>query len=197
MVGSNPIAVGVPAEPHPLVFDMATSEVSMGKIIDHVNRGQSLPVGWAVDDTGRSTTDPAAAMSGALSPFGGPKGYGLGIAIEALVASMSGTSLGRDVRGTLDSVHPSTKGDFFLVMRLPDPRRSVEALSHYLAEVRSSPPVDSSVAVRVPGDRADRPRGDGEDASFSIPDALWEELLLLREGVPAPGSSVPTIEESP
>ena len=194
MVGSNPIAIGVPAEPHPLVFDMATAEVSMGKIIDHANRGESIPEGWAVDEAGSSTTDPVAALGGALSPFGGPKGYGLGIAIEALVASMSGSSLGRDVRGTLDSDQPSTKGDFFLVMRQPDPGTSLAALSAYLEDVRRSPAAEPGTAVRVPGDRAAGRREIADAALISLPSALWEELLSLREGVRPSGSSVPTIE---
>ena len=33
MIGTNPLAVAVPADPHHFVFDMATSEVSMGEIL--------------------------------------------------------------------------------------------------------------------------------------------------------------------
>ncbi len=48
MVGSNPVAVGVPSDPEPFVFDMATSAVSAGKILDHAHRGVPLEPGWAV-----------------------------------------------------------------------------------------------------------------------------------------------------
>jgi LDH2 family malate/lactate/ureidoglycolate dehydrogenase len=174
---------------------MATSEVSMGKIIDHASRGMPIPTGWAVDSKGKPTTDPNAALAGAISPFGGPKGYGLGLAIEALVASMSSTAYGRDVRGTLDSVHPSSKGDFFVVIRQPDPHRALAAVSHYLDEVRMSPAADADRPIRVPGDRAASRRKDTSAVRITVPDVLWSELEMLREGLSPSASSVPTIRE--
>src|SRR6185436_8230226 len=100
-VGTNPIAVAVPAEPAPFVFDMATGAVSMGKILDHRNRGVPLEPGWAIDGAGRPTLDAAAAAGGAIAPFGGAKGYGLGLAFELLVGAVTGSALGRAVSGTL------------------------------------------------------------------------------------------------
>src|SRR5665213_681288 len=49
MIGTNPVAIGVPAQPSPLVLDMATGQISMGKIIHHAQIGQPLEPGWAVD----------------------------------------------------------------------------------------------------------------------------------------------------
>ncbi len=76
LIGTNPLCIAVPASPEPLVLDMATSLVSMGKIHDHANRGEPIPRGWALDAQGRPTTDAAAAKAGAIAPFGGAKGYG-------------------------------------------------------------------------------------------------------------------------
>src|SRR4029077_2980178 len=56
LIGTNPIAIGVPAQPWPFVVDVATSVVSMGKIYDHALRGQSIPQGWALDRDGNPTT---------------------------------------------------------------------------------------------------------------------------------------------
>ncbi|MFO1248199.1 MAG: Ldh family oxidoreductase [Alphaproteobacteria bacterium] len=106
MIGTNPIAIGVPADPTPMVLDMATGLVSMGKIHDHANRGAPIPLGWALDENGDPTTDASAAKKGAIAPFGGPKGYALGIAFEVLVASLAASAIGTGVKGTLDSVNP-------------------------------------------------------------------------------------------
>ena len=76
--------------PHPMVLDMATGLVSMGKIHDHANRNAPIPLGWALDENGDPTTDAAAAKKGAIAPFGGPKGYALGLAFEVLVSSLAG-----------------------------------------------------------------------------------------------------------
>ncbi|WP_326580807.1 Ldh family oxidoreductase [Actinacidiphila glaucinigra] len=75
--------------------------------------------GDAVDSAGVPATDAAAAVDGAISPFGGPQGYALGLMIEVLVAALTRTALGNDVRGTLDPTDPPTRGDVFIAM---DPR---------------------------------------------------------------------------
>ncbi|WP_319018979.1 Ldh family oxidoreductase [Microbispora sitophila] len=75
--------------------------------------------GDAVDSAGVRATDAATAMDGAISPFGGPRGYALRLMIEVLVATLTRTALGDDVRGTLDPTDPPTKGDVFIAM---DPR---------------------------------------------------------------------------
>lgn len=65
--------------------------------------------GDAVDSAGVRATDAAAAVDGAISPFGAPKGYALRLMIEVLVATSTRTGLGDDVRGTLDPTDPPTK----------------------------------------------------------------------------------------
>src|SRR5712691_2633125 len=61
MLGTNPLAVGVPAgEEPPIVLDMSTCTVPYGKIEMAVRRGESIPLGWAIDGEGRPTTDPSA-----------------------------------------------------------------------------------------------------------------------------------------
>jgi LDH2 family malate/lactate/ureidoglycolate dehydrogenase len=181
MVGSNPLTIGVPAVPAPLVLDMATAAVSMGKVHDYANRKLPLQPGWAVDELGQPTLDPERAKAGAISPFGGPKGYGLGIALEALVGALSGCALGRDVTGTLDSINPVTKGDVFVVIQPPDPGRERE-LGRYFDDVRSSPRADAATPIYVPGDRARGRRAVSLDRGIDVPDALWAQL---RAGVRA------------
>jgi L-2-hydroxycarboxylate dehydrogenase (NAD+) len=181
LVGSNPLAIGVPARPDPLVFDMATSTVSMGKIIDHANRDIPLEPGWAVDAEGEPTTDARAARAGAISPFGGAKGYGLGIALEALVGTLTGTSFGRDVVGTLDDVHKSTKGDVFVVVHPPDAGEN-QALSDYLAAVRTARARRADRPVLVPGDRARSRREAGIERGIEVPGEIWSAITRLAEG---------------
>ncbi|MGW4339053.1 Ldh family oxidoreductase [Rhodococcus koreensis] len=182
LIGSNPIAFGVPAQPSPLVFDMATSLVSMGKIHDHANRGRELEPGWALDRAGEPTTDPVAAKDGAIAPFGGAKGYGLGIAIEVLVASLTNTALGTQVKGTLDSVHAPTKGDIFIVIQ-PNSSDPITAVSAYLDEVRTSPATSADTPVTVPGDRSETRRRLTESDGFDVPDAIWQHLVARAQAV--------------
>ena len=79
-LGTNPIAFGFPLDGDPLVIDLGTSAF-MGTDLQFRQRlGIPLPEGVALDAQGRPTTDAAAARRGALLPFGGHKGYALGLA---------------------------------------------------------------------------------------------------------------------
>lgn len=173
LIGTNPIAVGVPADPEPFVLDMATSQISMGKVHAHALREEPLEPGWALDADGEPTVDPVRAKEGALAPFGGAKGYGLGLAIELMVASLTGTALGTGITGTLDSVHPATKGDLFVLLR---PAVVPGHLTDYLAEIRDSGP---NRAVLVPGDRARERRSRALAGGVELPAALVAELRAL------------------
>jgi len=179
LIGTNPIAIGVPAEPAPLVLDMATSLVSMGKIHDYSNRGHSIPEGWAVDQNGDPTTDAQAAKSGALAPFGGAKGYALGVAIEVLVASLATSAIGKHVSGTLDSSHPSNKGDVFIAICPQNIPHARAIVSEYLSELRETLPARPGQPVLVPGDRARISRERSMKEGINIDDNLFNKLKKL------------------
>jgi L-2-hydroxycarboxylate dehydrogenase (NAD+) len=179
MIGTNPIAIGVPASPHPMVLDMATGLVSMGKIHDHANRGAPIPLGWALDEDGDPTTDASAAKKGAIAPFGGAKGYALGIAFEVLVASLAASAIGTDVKGTLDSTNVSNKGDLFIVIAPPHAEGAKALVTEYLDSIRSAAPADPAHPVLAPGDRAHKVRAQSEKRGVYLDDGLWNDLQLL------------------
>jgi LDH2 family malate/lactate/ureidoglycolate dehydrogenase len=188
MVGTNPLAIAVPAEPMPLVVDMATGEVSMGRILHRLQLAQPLDPGWAVDRDGAPTTDPFAASQGAISPFGGPKGFALGLALEVIVASLTGTAFGRDVHGTLDSEEVCNKGDVFFCI---DPmvvagRSGLASVSGYLAQVRATPAQPGTSGVRIPGERASSERAQRETDGVELAAASWNEACALADGVAYP-----------
>lgn len=178
MIGTNPIAIGVPTADGPFVIDTATGVVSMGKIHDHANRGEPLQPGWALDAAGEPTTDPVAAKSGAIAPFGGAKGYALGLAFELLVTALTGSAIGEAVKGTLDADQVCNKGDLFIVL---DPGKSTPAhvLSRYLDDIRAAEPAAGFDRVRVPGDRSRRARERHLAEGLVVADEVWSELTAL------------------
>ncbi len=176
MLGTNPIAVAVPSSDAPFVLDLATSVVSMGKIHDHALRGASIPQGWALDEDGAPTTDAARAKSGAIAPFGGAKGYALGLAFELLVAALAGSAFAPDVRGTLDAENKANKGDVFIVVE-PNAAPDLAArISGYLDALRSSRAADADRPVTVPGDGARARREAALQNGIEVPDQLWQDL---------------------
>lgn len=91
-LGTNPHSWGFPttsAIGFPIIIDWATSTVAMGRVQQFKREGKPLPPQAAVDSEGRPTTDPNQAV--ALLPFGGHKGYGLGLIDELLGAFIGGS----------------------------------------------------------------------------------------------------------
>lgn len=182
LLGTNPIAIGVPTETEPFVMDTATSIVSMGEVHDHASRGAPLMPGWALDANGDPTTDAQAAKSGALAPFGGAKGYALGLAFGLLTSSLAGAALGRDVRGTLDSDALCNKGDLFIVIDSPN-----AMLAEYLAQLRGAEPADGFERVLIPGERGRACRAERLREGIPLADGIWAELQLMANQAGAKG----------
>ncbi len=178
MLGTNPVAIGVPAQPLPFVLDMATGLISMGQVHDYAHRHQPLQPGWALDANGDETTDAAAAKEGAIAPFGQAKGYALGLAFEVLVASLTASALGRDIKGTLDASNICNKGDVFIVIE-PATTTVAESISRYLDAIRNCAPTDPAKPVVVPGDRAQRQRTRSLEQGISIANDVWENIRSL------------------
>ena len=93
---------------------------------------QPLPEGVAIDRDGNPTRDPAAARDGALLPFGGHKGFGLGLIVQAFgLSAAPGWSAGAD-----GYVFITFRPD--LLLPLDQLKREVSAL---IARVKAMPPL--------------------------------------------------------
>ena len=118
MFGTNPLSIGVPADPDPLILDMATSAVARGQIRKAHREGRAIPVTWATGPDGEPTTDPTQAMLGLLLPVGGHKGAGLAVMVELLTGVLGGDTWGPGVLNGIDNPdQPQRMSQFFLVFR--------------------------------------------------------------------------------
>lgn len=104
LLGTNPFAFGWPRPGGaPYVFDFATSVAARGEIELHRRAATPLPEGWAIGADGQPTTDPDAALAGAMLPFGGHKGSAIATMIELLAGVMIGDRTSPDVLAHLGS----------------------------------------------------------------------------------------------
>jgi L-2-hydroxycarboxylate dehydrogenase (NAD+) len=184
LVGTNPIAIGIPSQPAPFVFDMATSTSAIGKIYASKHRGEPIPLGWAIDADGNPTTNPDAALKGSLTPAAGAKGYGLGISIGILAGLLPGGEIGRLVLGTLDTEFRCTKGDFFLLLNpaaFAGGPTLASRVASYLDELRHSPPQKGIQSVIVPGDRARQLREERARSGIPLPKEVWLAAERLKD----------------
>ncbi|MCR4265219.1 Ldh family oxidoreductase [Nitratireductor sp. ZSWI3] len=182
MLGTNPIAIGIPTGTEPFILDIATSRVSMGKIHHHALTGTPIPDDWAVDAQGDRTTDPEAAKAGAIAPFGGAKGYGLGLGVELLVAALAGSAFAPEVGGTLDATDVANKGDIIILIDPAAGEGTAAGLAAYLDRLRAARPADSSRPVAVPGDGMRARRASALSVGIDLPDPLHDEIRALAEG---------------
>jgi len=106
LLGTNPFAFAWPRKGvEPYVFDFATTVAARGEIELHRREGRPLPEGWAVDNAGQPTTDPDAALAGAMLPFGQHKGSAIATMIELLAGPMLGDFTSQEA---LDFMHGDT-----------------------------------------------------------------------------------------
>jgi LDH2 family malate/lactate/ureidoglycolate dehydrogenase len=167
-LGTNPIAAAFPTAGHPIVVDMGTSQVARGRVVEARRAGQAIPEGWAVDAEGRPTTDPAAALDGAMVPMGGDKGFALALLVEMLAAVLPGAAIGPGVGDRFQA--PTNFGHAFWVI---DPTAVGPGF-----EARAQGVVDDlhRMGARVPGDRRRAERARREAEGFELPRHLHEDL---------------------
>ncbi len=166
MLGSNPIAVAMPAEPYDFFFDSSTTVVTRGKLEIYNKLQKPLPEGWALDANGKGTTDAGdvlknivAKAGGGIMPLGGEfeqsgshKGYGYGMFCEIFtsILSMGLTSNHTHIGGKGGTCHgfiainPAVFGD-------PDAIK--EHLSTLLRELRESPKADGAEKIYTHGEK--------------------------------------------
>lgn len=188
LFGTNPLAIAIPTDDEPFLLDMATSEGTFGRIFGAKQRGEPIPPSWAVDEAGDPTTDANKALGGSLRPFGGVKGYGLGLSLAILAGGLLRAATGPGVIGTIHAADPTTKGDLFVAL---DPRAfgsgsAVQELaSEFLGLVRGSRGVRESDAIRTPGERSLRLRRERLATGIPMDETTWGAVQALAREVGA------------
>ncbi len=152
MIGSNPLAFSIPAQPVPFMFDAATCVVTRGKLEVYNKNEKPLPLGWTVDENGEDTSDAArvlrnmvARIGGGITPLGGSteqmgshKGYGLGMIVEIMTGILAGSVPSLH---SYERPHKADTSHFFMAIDFglfSDKDEVISNLSAYLQELRQS-----------------------------------------------------------
>ena len=179
---TNPVCIGMPgtATQPPLLLDMATSGVAMGKVLVAKLAGKRLPEGNLIDPQGAPTTDPEVMYRdprGSLLPFGAHKGYALAVLTELLAGAMSGG-------GTIQPENPRRGGvvnNMFSIVVDPARLAGVDWMRRevdgFLGYVKASPPADAAKPVLVPGDPERLAREERGRAGVPLDAGTWEAIV--------------------
>lgn len=172
--GTNPIGFGVPSKPHPIVFDIGTAATNHGDLVLASRLGRELPDGVAIDADGNATTDPVAALAGAILPFAGHKGYGLSFMIQAL-GLLGGAAL---TRGQAQDF------GFLFIVFAPDLLMPAEDFQNHvvelIAKVQQTPRQPGVDSIRIPSERSYAERDRRQIEGIEISREIYDKILKLR-----------------
>jgi LDH2 family malate/lactate/ureidoglycolate dehydrogenase len=187
LLGTNPLAIGVPSGNGALVFDMATSIVAYGTVKKYALRGLTMPEGWFVNpDTGAAITDPSRSNEGMLLPMGEYKGSGLALMIGLIAGVLNGAAFGRDVVDfNADDKSETNTGHFLIVVDIARflPLKAFTAeVDRHVRDLRQSKRLPGVDEIRLPGDRRAECRSERLRDGVPLAPALIAQLdKMARE----------------
>jgi LDH2 family malate/lactate/ureidoglycolate dehydrogenase len=202
-VGTNPIALAIPANKEPpFVLDMATSVRAANKLALLARVGEPVPDGWLLDEEGKPCHDPEffahwdpSERRGGLLPLGGVgegmagyKGYGLSLAVELLTAVLTG-----DVASAFMDLRPGmrapTVSHFLSAIRIDSFRPASEfkdEMDRLLAHIKASPKMPGRDRIFVAGEKEHDYRLERKAKGVPLHEELLAELEALAQHVRVP-----------
>jgi uncharacterized oxidoreductase len=186
-LSANPVSVGIPvAGGEAIIYDISTSSVAEGKLKVAFNKGVPVPEGCIIDSKGLPTCDPKvfyADPPGAILPFGGYKGYGLGIVTEILAGALTGSGC---------TVPGKTQLEQGMLSILLDPtgfqvQDSLQAEARKFVDfVKSSEKVSPTAEILMPGDVERRNRAERTAKGIELDDKTWSQIEGVAAAVKVP-----------
>ena len=177
LFGTNPIAFAAPRSgTNPLVIDMSLSKVARGKVNVAAQKGEPIPEGWAVDEDGKPTTDPNAALAGTMLPMGDAKGAQLVLMVEILSAALSASQFGYEASSFFTGDGDPPHIGQFLIAIDPGPFSQngfARRLEDLLGAILEQP------GTRIPGERRFELRETAARDGVAIPQGLYDSLQKL------------------
>jgi LDH2 family malate/lactate/ureidoglycolate dehydrogenase len=199
MLGTNPIAFAMPADPLPFSFDGSTTMVTRGTMEVYSKNGQSVPDNWAVDRDGHPTTDAGEVvrniigkLGGGIAPLGGSseisgghKGYGLAAMVDICCGILSGGLTSNHITvvpGEAGICHYFAAIDYGI---FGNKQALKNALSVFLKELRATPKADGKSRIYTHGERARETMAQRLRGAIPVSKKTLTELKIIakRQGV--------------
>ncbi len=186
--GTNPFAVAVPSGSHPpIVADMATSVVALGKVLLAAKKNVTIPLGWARNRMGEDTTDARefydvekGQIIGTGVPVGGPKGSAIALLIDVLSGVLSGSVFGPHVGDMLANFsEPAEVSHVFGAINVSafiPASQFQNGIDSLITEVKSGAPANGVTEIFLPGEIEYRETQKRLVAGIPVSDVILAEL---------------------
>ncbi|UCE53516.1 MAG: Ldh family oxidoreductase [Desulfobacterales bacterium] len=183
--GSNPFSIAAPvANGAPIVLDMSASVAARGKIRRAQRLNENIPEGWALDETGCPTTDPAEALKGTLLPIAGYKGSGLALFIDLMCGLLSGSKYGRDLLTFHKPIGPTGVGAMLMAIdigRFMPLARFETLVNEYAAAIRNSKKAVGVERIFLPGEIEAEKADASKSRGIEVDSQIIEKINVLLE----------------
>lgn len=188
-LGTNPISMAAPWEDEAIVLDMTTSATAEGKVRVSLQKGESIPDGWVIDNQGNPTNNPAdlygdpenGVAPGAILPLGGPmgfKGYGMSVMMDLVCGILSGAGIARN------DVPPGTNGVWLYlvdIQQLMTTEQYRSVLDRYVDYIKSSRKIPGTEEILMPGEIELRRQAGRREQGIDVPVMTWKQTVDLAE----------------
>ena len=171
VLGTNPIAVGIPSNTVPLLFDTSTAAITNGDLLVAIREGDTIAEGIAFDPEGEPTTDADAALKGSVRPFGGHKGFGFALITQILAGALVNAA-----------TIPNPGTNYGLLIITIDPTSFVPLeqfkteVDTLIARVKENRRETGITEILIPGERAYRQRSAHLADGIDLDDTLLSQL---------------------
>jgi len=187
-LSTNPVCVAVPAaEPgRPVILDMATSKVAMGKVRVARNRGEALAAGLVMDAKGKPSSDPNVMFQeprGAMMPFAEHKGYALAFICELLAGAVGGGGTLKPENQRQGTITNSMLTFVIDPARLAERSWIEEEIRAITGYVTLSPPLKPDEPVLIPGDPERLSRAQRIAEGVPLDAETWREILAAAKSL--------------
>lgn len=169
LLGTNPIAVAIPAGKYPaFVADFATSPIARGKLAISEKKGKEVIYGYVQDKDGNPSNDPGIlSKGGAILPLGSDyehgshKGYCLSAIVDIFSSVLSGANFGPYVAPSISYLPVLEKkvgegtGHFFGAVRIDafqSPDQFKAKMDEWIDTFRNAQSIPGKPKVLIPGD---------------------------------------------
>ena len=177
-VSTNPLAIAVPGISPPLLLDMSTSTVALGKIMHARDAGLSIPAGWGMDGAGAPATDPAQVAT--LTPLGGAKGAGLSLMIEVMASLLVSNPA---IAGVLKGGKGAMNGAALAIRidALTDPAVFAAQVAELAQQLKALPKAPETERILMPGERGFALAAERAVAGIPITEGTMERLGQMAD----------------
>jgi L-2-hydroxycarboxylate dehydrogenase (NAD+) len=204
-LGTNPIAVAIPAATEPcFIADFATTPIARGKLELLENEKRSVSEMLVQDKHGRSSTNPGILKDGgAILPLGGDrehgshKGFCMAAVVDIFSAVFSGANFGPFVPPQVAYLNPNPEapgkglGHFFGAMRIDafQPADSFKSyMDTWIQTFRKAKTIKEYHNLIIPGDPERFAEAKSEINGIQVGEKVFTELeeTLKKLSLPSP-----------